>query len=946
MEKGPIALYLSFMIIILLASTATGKTYVIGVALRNPEKHPLVKDTQIALEQLFREELQGDLGRELREKYKKQGLEPPSIEFKVRFDKDDEGEAFDRRVAEEFSQDPRVVAVIGHTTSGLALAAGKIYDREKLVMITPTATNPAVTRNSKWVFSMIYDDDWQASMIAAYVADVLKRQSVLVVYEDNTYGTGLKNSFEKQAGMNGLTVVDTVALDAGDPDPSARDYLFGRLADLEKEGKTIGAVMLFVSTGKGAGLVKQLRLGGVDKGIPIVGPDALSSKRFIDELQRAGDKSLRRKSVVLICEQGVYDRLGDKFAEQAKNYETKIVKRILLSPDREVPSDFVAANLQGPAKPAGPFDNVVVLGDIGTTREVKEQLKRAAIEARSPTITWNELGFEAGNILVANPYFHELAPLRTHEFAARLIKTISSREQADSRSRKGIAPTAAKPSSSRPEHRREPTHSSLYAFDAARLITEGIMEYEKSPETRKSLHTGKTRAKDVRYAIRDYLSKLNSINKALHGMSGRLYFDATGGAMHRPVLFSWIKGARFVPAFTQIMEVPGHKPSRAGEPDDDIAKTSQEPGWSVIGGVPMKRVSLVYAGIDFYRINDIDLKRQRFDAEVFVWFKWRDPNIHLDEGRKDRAMFFWNGIYGIEDRTDLMFDKSTSDLDFEYVAFKVKGTYLKYFDLHRYPFDTQSLNIRLSLAGFGTDQVLLVVDEANLSHKRTFRIFPREYSLIDKEENPSHYSGTWRLDSSLGDPYRERISGREIEFSVYQTTLEIQRDPVPYLLQLFLPLIILTAISLLVFWIPVKQFQVRITLVLTALLSTLVFQVSRADALPNVGYLTLADKYFVASYCFMTVNITVTIAIEWLRLRTLVHAQTVNSVFRYVLTVLNVFIFLLLASPVIVAQLGLYSALVFVAVIWLLFEILNKNPDIRAGIKKFVFRKALHKAET
>jgi uncharacterized membrane protein len=82
-----------------------------------------------------------------------------------------------------------------------------------------------------------------------------------------------------------------------------------------------------------------------------------------------------------------------------------------------------------------------------------------------------------------------------------------------------------------------------------------------------------------------------------------------------------------------------------------------------------------------------------------------------------------------------------------------------------------------------------------------------------------------------------------------------------------------------------------------------------------------------------------------LRLRTLNRAETINSIFRYVLTVVNVFTFVLLASPVIVKHLGLYSALFFAALLWLFYEILNKSPEIRAGIKKFVLRKALNKAE-
>src|SRR5215472_489660 len=45
-------------------------------------------------------------------------------------------------VANLIAADPRVAGVIGHYTSGCALAAAPIYAKSSIPMLTPSATNP------------------------------------------------------------------------------------------------------------------------------------------------------------------------------------------------------------------------------------------------------------------------------------------------------------------------------------------------------------------------------------------------------------------------------------------------------------------------------------------------------------------------------------------------------------------------------------------------------------------------------------------------------------------------------------------------------------------------------------------------------------------------------------------------------------------------------------
>ena len=84
---------------------------------------------------------------------------------------------------------------------------------------------------------------------------------------------------------------------------------------------------------------------------------------------------------------------------------------------------------------------------------------------------------------------------------------------------------------------------------------------------------------------------------------------------------------------------------------------------------------------------------------------------------------------------------------------------------------------------------------------------------------------------------------------------------------LFLPFFIMVCVSLLMFLIPNSQFDARISLVMTALLSILVFHLSQEEAWPNVGYLVSADKYFMSAYILTFTLILESIVANWLVIR-------------------------------------------------------------------------------
>jgi len=94
----------------------------------------------------------------------------------------------DRGMAEEaatvvqklINQD-RVVAVLGEVASSRSLAGGPICQQAGVPMISPSSTNPEVTKKGDYIFRMCFLDDFQGWVMANFVAEDLKLKKVAVL---------------------------------------------------------------------------------------------------------------------------------------------------------------------------------------------------------------------------------------------------------------------------------------------------------------------------------------------------------------------------------------------------------------------------------------------------------------------------------------------------------------------------------------------------------------------------------------------------------------------------------------------------------------------------------------------------------------------------------------------------------------------------------------------
>jgi len=99
-------------------------------------------------------------------------------------------------VARKFMDD--VDVVIGHYNSNCTLAAEPLYDKRKVLVITPSSTNPEVTdKGYLTVFRVCGRDDQQGKSAAEFVADHFKDARVAIVHDNSAYGHDLVDEFLK-----------------------------------------------------------------------------------------------------------------------------------------------------------------------------------------------------------------------------------------------------------------------------------------------------------------------------------------------------------------------------------------------------------------------------------------------------------------------------------------------------------------------------------------------------------------------------------------------------------------------------------------------------------------------------------------------------------------------------------------------------------------------------
>ena len=159
------------------------------------------------------------------EQNKKGGVKGKQLTVKTL---DDQGKPEEAAVAATrlVTQDGATV-LLGEVASSRSLAMAPIADSNKVPMISPTSTNPRVTKDGDktrpYVFRVCFIDPFQGTVMAKFARENLKITNVAVLRDvGNDYSVGLANFFAAKFKDLGGKIISDESYKAGDQDFKAQ----------------------------------------------------------------------------------------------------------------------------------------------------------------------------------------------------------------------------------------------------------------------------------------------------------------------------------------------------------------------------------------------------------------------------------------------------------------------------------------------------------------------------------------------------------------------------------------------------------------------------------------------------------------------------------------------------------------------------------------------------
>ena len=167
-----------------------------------------------------------------------------------------------------------VNVVMGHICSGPTKTSLPYYNKENIILMSPTATTPALTAPgvNPMFFRTVAKDDAQATLTSKFILESLKGKKVAYVHDNDEYGKGFADGNKailEQAG------VETVLYEAVTPDAVDFSAISRKLRHAKPD------VIVFGGYKDLAGkLIKQFRREKVN--CPVVGPDGVKDQAILE----------------------------------------------------------------------------------------------------------------------------------------------------------------------------------------------------------------------------------------------------------------------------------------------------------------------------------------------------------------------------------------------------------------------------------------------------------------------------------------------------------------------------------------------------------------------------------------------------------------------------------------------------------------------------------------
>ncbi len=256
---------------------------------------------------------------------------------------------------------------------------------------------------------------------------------------------------------------------------------------------------------------------------------------------------------------------------------------------------------------------------------------------------------------------------------------------------------------------------------------------------------------------------------------------------------------------------------------------------------PSEGPEVVYVGTYIHHIPEIDLKANTYQADFYMWFRWKGP---IDPTKSfefmnvaDLSALVKTPIY-VDDQGNSQPEQL--DDGSLYQQFHIQGRFTHPFSVQNYPFDEQDVVFELEDTKALASQLVYQVDTVGKSGLHPgLSLAGWQIASVENTVSDSRY------DTNFGDP---RVLANAEAYTHLTARLHVVRPIWSSIVKSILPLFIVLLITMAVFLIDGKYFDARLGLGITTLISAVALQLTAGAELPNVGYVVLLDKLYNLSY--------------------------------------------------------------------------------------------------
>ncbi len=258
----------------------------------------------------------------------------------------------------------------------------------------------------------------------------------------------------------------------------------------------------------------------------------------------------------------------------------------------------------------------------------------------------------------------------------------------------------------------------------------------------------------------------------------------------------------------------------------------------------------VLVGVYINDIQQIDFKTNNYIIDLYVWFRWTDPDLD-----PSKTMEFMNRFASDDNLRENLYDEPQKMPDGSlYAIVRYQGLFSTKFYLGNYPFDAQDLRVVMEDTVSGTGRQVYAPDgekSVAMNPELTLPGFSVGQPIMQIAEHtyPTNFG-------DLSQPQAETYSRIALSIPVTRPTL-------PMSLKTFVPILLIVACASFVFFVRPRYVEGRIGLGITALLTLVALQLTSGASLPDVDYLTMLDKMFLLAYLFIIITLGRVVLTSW-----------------------------------------------------------------------------------